>query len=383
VVVLRSRWRPLVADAGVAVGVLAVSLALSAGAARGQPGTRALDPVAYLVTVLASAVLVMQRRHPVTTAAVVGAALLVFAVRDYPGGPLAVPVAVALYSVGVGVRRRRAMIVGAVALLLVTARSVTAVAGHGTVSAFSWAVPGWVVACLVWGVAVRARRQATAALRQRAEAAEATREAEARRRVAEERLRIARELHDVVGHSFAAVNVQARAAGTLLDADPVGARAALDAIATTSRDALREIRATLSVLRESTDAGLARLDSALDPLRAAGIRVETTVDVPAGSLPAVVDAAVYRVVQEATTNVLRHAGATTVAVTVSRHGGEVHIEVVDDGAAGSTARQPVHGRGIAGMRERAVGLGGQVDAGPAGEGGWRVVARIPVSGSPS
>jgi len=113
------------------------------------------------------------------------------------------------------------------------------------------------------------------------------------------------------------------------------------------------------------------------------MKVDLEINLNGQEMPPAVEATLFRVLQEATTNVLRHAGATTVAVTVSRHGGEVHIEVVDDGAAGSTARQPVHGRGIAGMRERAVGLGGQVDAGPAGEGGWRVVARIPVSGSPS
>jgi signal transduction histidine kinase len=373
---------PAVFDGVVAVAVLVVSLAVAPGAARSQPGTRALDAWAYLLVVVACGVLVVRRGHPLPVAGAVGAALVVFAVRDYPGGPLVVAVMVALYTVGAGLARREALAAGAVATVLVAVRSVAAVAAHGQVSAFSWAAPGWVVACLLAGMVVRSRRQAVQAIRDRAEQAERTREGEARALVAEERLRIARDLHDVVGHSFAAVHVQARAAAALLDTDPTGARQALAAIEATSRDSLREIRATLSALRRDTPqpvvAGTAQLRDLLAPVRAAGLTVQATVD-DTLTLPAAVGHVVYRVVQESLTNVLRHAEATTVTLTVVRDGRGVRVEVRDNG------RHPAEpavadGHGLTGMRERVAAVDGRFDAGPTAEGGWRVIASVPVEG---
>jgi signal transduction histidine kinase len=371
-------------DGAVTAVVLAVSLALSPGAARGQPGTRSLDALAYVLVVVACAALVLRRRYPLPVAGVIGAALLVFAVRDYPGGPLVVAVMVALYTVGVGLRRRAALVAGAVAVVLLAARSLAIVAAHGQASAYSWAAPGWVVACLLAGMVVRSRRQAVQAIRDRAEQAERTREEEARARVAEERLRIARDLHDVVGHSFAVVHVQARAAAALLDTDPVGARQALAAIQATSRDSLREIRATLSALRRDTSqapvAGPGGLRELLAPARAAGLDVRTTVD-DRLILPAAVGNVVYRVVQESLTNVLRHAQATTVTVTVTviRDEHAVRIEVRDNGR-GATQPGRSDGHGLTGMRERVAALDGRLDAGPVAEGGWRVAAWVPVEG---
>jgi signal transduction histidine kinase len=363
-------------DAAVAAVVLAVSLAVAPGAARGQPGTRPLDGWAYTLVVVSCAALVARRRHPLPVAGVVGAALLAFAVRDYPGGPLVVAVMVALYTVGVRLDRRKALAAGAVAAVLVAVRSVTIVATHGQVSAYSWAAPGWVVACLLAGMVVRSRRQAVQAIRDRAEQAELTREEEARARVAEERLRIARDLHDVVGHSFAAIHVQARAAAALLDTDPFEARQALAAIEATSRNSLREIRATLSTLRAGPHPG--DLGELLVPVRAAGLDVQATLD-GALALPATVGHVVYRVVQESLTNVLRHARAVAVTVTVARDGQAVRVEVRDNGSGAGTPA-PGDGHGLTGMRERVAALGGSLDAGPAANGGWLVRARIPVEG---
>jgi signal transduction histidine kinase len=368
------RW---LLDGAIAAVVLAVSLLLAPGAARSQPGARPLDAVAYLLVIVAGVALVGRRRYPVPVAGLVGVALLVFAVRDYPGGPLVLAVMVALYTVGSLLDRREALGVGGVAVVLVAVRSVAILAGHGQVSPFNWAAPGWVLACLLAGMVVRARRQAIQAIRDRAELAERTREEQARVRVAEERLRIARDLHDVIGHSFAAVNVQARAAAALLATDLDGARHALTAIERTSRDALREIRAALSTLRHETappvlDAAAVR--SLLAPVRAAGLRATGTVD--ALPLPADVGHVLYRVVQESLTNVLRHAQARTVTVSVTRDGNLVRVEVHNDGA--STATGDSGGHGLAGMRERVEAVGGQLSAGPAGGGGWRVTARVPV-----
>jgi signal transduction histidine kinase len=376
------RWLSVVFDGAVASAVLVVSLALAPGAARGQPGARALDGWAYALVIVACTALVVRRRHPLAVAGVVGAALLVFAVRDYPGGPLVVAVMVALYTVGAGLGRQQALVAGGVAVVLLAARSVAIVAAHGRVSTYSWAAPGWVVACLLAGMVVRSRRQAVQAIRNRAEQAERTREEEARARVAEERLRIARDLHDVVGHSFAAIHVQARAAAALLDTDPAGARQALAAIEATSRDSLREIRATLSVLRRNIPqpvvAGTAEVPELLVPARAAGLDVHATVD-QSSAVPAAVGHVVYRVVQESLTNVLRHAQATTVAVTVARDGRGVRVEVRDDGR-GTAKPDRRDGHGLTGMRERVAALDGHLDAGPVAEGGWRVTAWIPVEG---
>jgi signal transduction histidine kinase len=373
--------RLMILDTMVAAAALAVSLALAPGAVRGQPGARPLDPLAYVLVVVACASLLARRRYPLAVAGVVGTALLMFAVRNYPGGPLVVTVMVALYSVGVGVTRRRALLAGAVAALLVAARSVAVIVANGHVSAYSWAAPGWVVACLLAGMVIRARRQAIQAIRDRAEQAERTRDEEARARVAEERLRIARDLHDVVGHSFAAVHVQARAAAALLDHDVPAAKRALAAIEATSKDSLREIRATLSALRQSAAepvrTGPDDLAELLVPLRAAGLEVRATIDA-LPTVPEPIGHAVYRVVQEALTNVLRHAHATTVTIVVAQRGDSLQVEITDDGT-GAAYPDGTSGHGLTGMRERVAGLGGRLDAGPRTDGGWQVTARIPVA----
>src|SRR5215213_861270 len=210
----------------------------------------------------------------------------------------------------------------------------------------------------------------------------AQRNEEAQRRLGEERLRIAREVHDVVAHAMVAINVQAGVAAHRLDRDPEQARSALRAIKTTSGDALSDLRATLGVLRGGDgDApvrpapGLGDLDELAGALRAAGVRVELDVG-ELGDLSAPVHAAGYRIVQEALTNVLRHAAAGHARVTVQRADGEVRLEVLDDGAGGNGGGGS--GNGVRGMRERALALNGSLEAGPAGPGGWRVLAALPV-----
>lgn len=383
------RLNPAASDAVLAIAVLTVSVGLAATSGRDQPGTRPVDGLAYALTVLCCGILSQRRRWPLTVAAGVGAALAVFALRGYPGGALILPVTIALYTAGTTLERSRALLVGAVATTIVVVRALTT--PTGSASAFTWAASGWVLAALVWGVAVRARRQTLQALQDRAEAAERTREQEAARRVAEERLRIARDLHDVIGHSFAAVNVQARVAATVLDSAPDRARDALTAIETTSRDALREIRQALSVLRSTAastsgvpgraggpaSARLDELDHLLEPLRTAGLTVDTAIELNGAELPVVVSTGLYRIVQEALTNVLKHAAAQHVSVRIIRDGHGVRAEVIDDGTG---VAQGTGGHGLEGMAERAAALGGQLAAGPAPGGGFVVTAHIPVAG---
>ena len=228
------------------------------------------------------------------------------------------------------------------------------------------------------GDVARSRRQAV-------ERAVAQREEEARRRLGEERLRIARDIHDVVAHAMVAINVQAGVAAHLIDREPEQAHSALRAIKATSGEALADLRATLGVLRGDDGeapvrpaAGLGDLDELAAALRAAGVRVDLDVE-DVGDVPAAVHAAGYRIVQEALTNVLRHAGASSVRVSAARDGGEVRLEVADDGTGAGAGGGS--GNGLRGMRERAAALNGTLESGPAERGGWRVLARLPAIGA--
>jgi signal transduction histidine kinase len=207
---------------------------------------------------------------------------------------------------------------------------------------------------------------------------------EAQRRLGEERLRIAREVHDVVAHAMVAINVQAGVAAHRLDKDPEQARGALRAIKATSGEALADLRGTLGVLRgEDAEAplgpaaGLADLDELAAGLRTAGVEVELDVGDVTG-VPGAVQAAGYRIVQEALTNALRHAAARHVRVQVRRGDRALRVEIADDGAgAGADGGGAGSGSGVPGMRERAAALGGTLEAGPGPGGGWRVLAELP------
>jgi signal transduction histidine kinase len=211
-----------------------------------------------------------------------------------------------------------------------------------------------------------------------------------RRAAADEQARIARELHDVIAHSVSVIVVQAAAADDVFDERPDQARAALRSIESAGRDALGELRRLLSPVRPGTEGesphpqpGLDRLADLVEPLRAAGLAVAVRREDAdaAGPVPAGVDLSAYRIVQEALTNTLRHAGASRAEVTVRSAAGVLELDVLDDGRgrAGSTADGA--GRGIAGMRERAAMLGGTLEAGPLPEGGFRVRARLPLEAS--
>jgi len=247
-------------------------------------------------------------------------------------------------------------------------------------------VSGWMVAVLVAGEVSRSRRDYFAEARRRAVEAERTREEEMRRRATEERLRIAREVHDVLSHSISMINVQAGVAVHLLDSRPEQARTALVAIKQASKDALRDLRATLGVLRdvEGQDGdhgparGLGRIDELVSGAQAAGVELEITTHGDPSPLPAGVDLAAYRIVQQSVSNIVRHAGATTGSIDVRYGDGDLTIVVANAPGTGNGDSTPGAGDGIRGMRERAEALGGELTAGPAADGGFRVHARLPV-----
>ncbi|MFB7508982.1 sensor histidine kinase, partial [Streptomyces broussonetiae] len=227
-------------------------------------------------------------------------------------------------------------------------------------------------------------------MRERREHAVALRAQEVAEAVTAERLRIARELHDMVAHSVGIVTIQAGVGSRVIDTQPEEARAALRAIEATSRQSLTGLRRTLVALRQAepdmTGAeweslaptpGLADLERLAAATADAGVQVEVRVSGEQRPLPADLDLAAYRIVQEALTNVVRHAGTGHCRVAVGYGGEELTVEIVDDGR-GTGVPGPGHGFGIIGMRERVGLLRGRLSAGPRPEGGFRVVARLPL-----
>jgi signal transduction histidine kinase len=255
---------------------------------------------------------------------------------------------------------------------------------HGVVSGEAAAKLAFLLLALVAGDAVRSRRAVREAARQREADLERRREQEADRRIAGERLRIAQEVHDVVAHAMVAINVQAGVAAHVLHKRPGQAETALTEIKRVSGTALADLRATLGLLREDGASApvhptrvLAEVPELAAPLRAAGVNVEVDVRGAEDRVPSPVGAAAYRIVQEALTNVLRHAHASAATVRVVVEGAHLDVDVRDDGAATTVNGEP--GTGLRGMAERAEALGGRIEAGRLPEGGWRVHAVLPLA----
>jgi signal transduction histidine kinase len=199
-----------------------------------------------------------------------------------------------------------------------------------------------------------------------------------------ERERLARELHDVIAHSVSVMTVQSTAARRVVDEDPARAAIAMEAVERTGREAMAEMRRMVSVLRPAArgdmltpQPSLEDLASLVEQMETAGLRVKMTVEGEARGVPVAVGLSAYRIVQEALTNTLKHAGAVRADVVVRYAPGTIEIECVDSGGDGSPAEPVNGGHGLAGMRERATLLGGVVTAGPAPDGGFRVRANLP------
>jgi signal transduction histidine kinase len=239
---------------------------------------------------------------------------------------------------------------------------------------------GWLISAGVMLVAGRMWQLHLREVEQRAEEAERTRDEAARRRAVEERLRIARELHDSLTHSISVIQVQSGVEVHLAGKRGQEVPPALLAIQEASADAARELRDTLSVLRASEDgdgSGLGQLESLVARARSAGLPVTVTVTGTRCPLPREVDQAAYRIVQEALTNVSRHAGGAGATVALRYGPGELTVQVDNDGDIPS-ARSAGQRLGLIGMRERVAALGGRLHAGPQDDGGFRVRAELPV-----
>ncbi|MFJ8075835.1 sensor histidine kinase [Streptomyces sp. NPDC096176] len=392
------RWlreHPLAFDGALAVAALICMVAGSFAEPNGPHGpafgTRSPDLRSIVLIVVAAAALVFRRRAPMAVLSVTGALSVVELVAGDPAAPVAMSAVIALFTVAARTDRPTTWRVGLLTMAVLTG-SAMFFGSSPWYTQENLGIFAWTGMAAAAGDAVRSRRAFVDAIRERAERAERTREEEAGRRVAEERLRIARDLHDVVAHHIALVNVQAGVAAHVMDKRPDQAKEALAHVREASRSALNELRATVGLLRQSGDPeaptepapGLAVLDELVATFRHAGLPVEVARADDSAILSAAVDLAAYRIIQEALTNVQKHAGPDAKAeVSVVRVGSRLEVTVIDNGPA--TRNGPVDavpsdggGHGLIGMRERVTALGGTLTAGPRYGGGFRVQAILPL-----
>ncbi|CAM3528961.1 sensor histidine kinase [Kibdelosporangium persicum] len=369
----------------VLLAVLATAVAVGWAVLAPQP--KPLDAWGVLLAVAACAPLAVRRRRPVVVLVVHMAVSVPYHALDYPHDALVVPGLLVVYTVASVMRRPHSLLVGTGAVVVVL---VIRAVDDGRVRFDTLTTLGWMVAAVGVGEAVRSRRAYLAEIVDRAERAERTREEEALRRVTEERLRIARDLHDLLAHSITLIHVQAGVAAHLLaeSADRLNRTVMVRSLDTITEACLRaraELRATLAVLRDSTMTehpdedrrpvpALSRLSDLTAPVTAVGVTVDLVSTGDSRPLPPAVEVAAYRIVQEALTNVVKHAVATRARVELAYLPDALVVTVTDDGRGGAGT---AGGYGFVGMVERARSVGGTLTAGSARDGGFRVMAELP------
>src|SRR5215472_7148538 len=379
-----------------ALVLVAVELSVATG---GGPGAAKLDAVAYLLGGVLVLPVLLRNRYPRFELLACSVLLLLYYTfdrRDISPAPL---LSVPLYDAAVAGFLVAAIVIPS--FYMAIGLVVVELSNHSSaVTLINDFLPSIVVLALaiVLGDTVRSRRALAAETAERLRVAHEEREAEAARRVAEERLRIARDLHDTVAHSMATITVQAGSALHVLGPGDDKLRGPLLAIRETSKDVLREMRATLGQLRQGTPdsdgqvaaGGLDRLPALRDAVTAAGAPVTIAVEGEQRPLPPPVDEVAYRILQESLTNVLRHAGpAARATVRLCYEPAALGITVIDDGAdvpggdgpGGDGPGGDGPGHGLIGMAERAASVGGEVTAGPRDGGGFEVSARLPFTGT--
>jgi signal transduction histidine kinase len=352
-----------------------------------QQGTRSLDAPGYVLLLAAGLAIPLAIPWPVPAFALaLGATTAVYGLGYSGASTVYLAILAVLFLTATPLHARRSAVMWLLVAATVIARAVVASGltglspDPGKLSAL-----GWSAAAILAGYALASHRAYVKSVEERARNAEETRELEAQRRVTEERLRIARELHDVVSHTISLINVQAGVAAHVIDQRPEQAGAALEAIKQASKEALRELRGILGVLRQVDEdeartpaPSLADLEDLVDSTRRAGLSVSLSIAGPPRHLSPTAELTVYRIVQESLTNVLRYTQGGSAQVHLCYDDDRLTLDVVD---SGPPAIDPVSGsgHGIIGMRERAIAAGGQLAAGPRLEGGFRVHAVFPVS----
>jgi signal transduction histidine kinase len=366
-------WRR---DLALPAVLLVVQLAGATATTAGHHGQQSRLGVAdWILLVVGPVALTFRHRHPVGVLWVALAATLT------PSGSWSANLSliVAFFIAATGGHRRAAWVV-IVSGYICSVWLAPLVFGHSIASLqFALLLLAWLTVLVIAAEGVRMRRERSVETR-------AARQLDAQRRASEERLGMARDLHDVIGHNISLINVQAGVGLDLMDTHPEQARAALAAIKAVSKDALDELRTMLVALRQTDEEaprsptpGLDRLPELIDLTRAAGLSVVTKVTGDPLLLPAAVDLAAYRIIQESLTNVARHASPAAATVRLTYEVDSLLIEIIDNGhTAAGNGVSPGAGSGIAGMCERASALGGRLDAGSRPEGGFAVTARLPV-----
>jgi signal transduction histidine kinase len=372
-------WRGWRLDLAVALAVAVVQVLGTHAAAQGQPEREPLDALAYILLAAGPVALLARRRFPVAVYALVFGATLAYSVIGYGQGPIFLSLILAFFTV------------------VTTGHRLAAILGLGAgYFGFLW-LPylldrepapslGGILGLAAWLLVLFSAAEFVRVRRERVLEAARIREEQARRRASEERLRMARELHDALGHHISLINVRAGVALHLNEELPEQARSALDAIRQASKEALSELRSVLDILRQSDEQTtwsptptLAGLDNLVSRASAAGLTVRTETVGEVRPLPFGVDMAAFRIVQEALTNVARHAGPAMATIQIAYGHRDLTVQVDDDGRAqqGNSGS----GKGILGMRERAAALSGELEAGPRPGGGFRVRARLPLDGA--
>ena len=372
------RVDPLIWDSLLAALIFVLSvLGATFGNGPGGAGRAALGPDTYVLLVLGCTPLAFRRRRPVTVLVLVGAATAALAALE-PGADLALSLVVVSFTAAAHVDRERfqravvpiALVAAVASLLLAYPDTNWVEVLVGTT--FSAGLP------MLFGRIAYNRRRRIVVDRERA----------AHDAVTAERSRIARELHDAVAHAMSVMVVQAGAARTVIDRDPEAARAAIARIEETGRDGLTEMRRLIGVLTDpgtepdlAPQPGLAQLDALLETVRGAGVPVEAVTRGQPHPLPPSADLIAYRVVQEALTNVVKHAPGAHARVLLDWSDDALAIEVADDGRGGDAGT--TGGHGLIGMRERVALHGGSLQTGVRPGGGFAVRVRLPLAEGPA
>src|SRR5262245_3121941 len=373
-----ARRASLIADGALAAALAVVVTVATYFISRYHGGHRPFDAGVIVLVIASAGALVLRRRYPVAVLAVVFGTTLVYFLLGYANGPIWLALVIAYYTAITRGHRLAAGIAAVVGFAIFPWLNYLLRDGPAPSLAGLAALAAWLLVVLGAGEAVRIRRE-------RAAAAARIEEEEARRQASEERLRMARELHDSLGHYLSLISVQSGVALSLNQELPEQVRTSLATVKQASKEALTELRSVLDILRQygeraprSPTETLARLGDLVSQAAASGLEVRAETEGSVRPLPFGVDLAAYRIVQEALTNVVRHAGPATATVRVTYGEDDVTVQVDDDGGGRPGDPQPpASGKGIAGMRERVAALGGELDAGPRPEGGFRVRARFP------
>jgi signal transduction histidine kinase len=339
------------------------------------------DPgaIAILLTIAVGLPFYFRRHAPVATLVAATIPTLILCGLDYQSNAASQALLIATYTAGAyAAARYRVFVIAWVIGALLVARAVAPDLDNGGL-ALNFTL---FTAAYLFGTTVQNRRLYTQELEERAVVLERERDEEAKRAVADERLHIAQELHDVVAHSMGVIAVQAGVGAHVIDSDPAEAKKSLEAISLTSRTTLTEIRRMLGVLRSDGEveyapaASLDDVDRLVDDVRGAGLDVDVRAEGDRAVIPPGVEFTAYRIVQEALTNVLKHAGKASASVVLHYEPTVLRIEVIDNGR-GINGNAGNGGHGLMGMRERVGVYGGTFEAGPRTGGGFRVMATLP------